>query len=252
MIKLSLVIIAFNEEKNLGKCLQAAAEVSDEIIIIDSNSTDRTQEIGLSYGAKVIQHPFENFVKQKNVAVDAATYDWILSIDADEVLSDELKHSILKIKENPEQDGYEMSRLTNYCGQWIRHCGWYPDVKLRVFNRLKARWTGHLIHEKIEMAPGSSIGRLNGDLLHYSYHSISDHIRQADKYSAISAQEMYEKKKKATVFKLLFSPAFKFFRDYFFKLGFLDGFYGFVICKISAHAAFLKYAHLKNLHKKHS
>ena len=252
MIKLSLVIIALNEEKNIEKCLQAAKSVADEIVVIDSLSTDRTAEIAASFGAKVFQQPFENFVKQKNIAIDAATNDWILSLDADEVLSEELCSSIQKAKENPLFDGYFMNRLTNYCGKWIHHCGWYPDAKLRLFNRQKARWTGHLIHEKMEMAAGSVSGKLEGDLLHYSYYSISDHIRQADKFSAISAQEMFEKGKKASGFKLVMSPVFKFLRDYLFRMGFLDGFYGYVICHISAHAAFLKYAQLRVLQKKSS
>ncbi len=249
MIKLSLVIIALNEEKNIAKCLEAASSVADEIIIIDSLSTDRTAETSESFGAKVIQHPFENFVKQKNIAIDAASNDWILSLDADEILSTELCLSIKTIKENPAFDGYFMNRLTNYCGKWVYHCGWYPDAKLRLFNRQKARWTGHLIHEKIEMSVESQTGKLKGDLLHYSYYSISDHIKQADKFSAISAQELFEKGRKATAFKLVMGPVFKFLRDYVLKMGFLDGFYGYVICRISAHAAFLKYAHLKNLQK---
>lgn len=243
---LSVVIITFNEEKNIARCIGSVKEVADEILVVDSFSADRTGEICRSMGARFVQHAWENYSSQKNFANSIAQYDHILSIDADEALSEQLKQSILKVRENWGHDGYEMNRLTNYCGKWIRHGSWYPDRKLRLFDRRKARWNGE-IHEILDLK--GSIGFMKGDLLHYSYYTLSDHIRQANHFTDLTAREAFSRGKRAGVPKLLISPCIKFIRDYIFLLGFLDGYHGFLVCRVSAWATFLKYAKLRQLQK---
>jgi glycosyltransferase involved in cell wall biosynthesis len=246
MPSLSAVIITFNEEKNIGRCITSVKEVADEVLVVDSFSTDRTGEICHSLGATFVQHSWAGYSGQKNFADSIAKHDYILSIDADEALSDELRKSILKIKDNLEYDGYEMNRLTNYCGTWIRHGSWYPDRKLRLFDRRKAGWSVE-IHEMLVL--DGRKGFLKGDLLHYSYYAVSDHIRQANLFTDLTAKEAYSRGKRAGILKILFSPCIKFIRDYIFLLGFLDGYHGFMVCRISAWATFLKYAKLRQLQK---
>jgi glycosyltransferase involved in cell wall biosynthesis len=254
MIKLSATIITLNEEKNIARCLESLQQVADEIVVLDSYSTDQTEEICKKYGTRFISHPFENYVAQKNEVAQQASHNFILSIDADEVLSEKLIHEILKIKKNPLADAYTFSRLNNFCGTWIKHAGWYPDKKLRIYDRTKGRWTGLKIHEKIEMDSGSLVKHVSGDLYHYTFHSITQHIETINKFSTIVAQERLEKGKKTSILRILFKPVFKFMQMYFVKLGFLDGFYGFVVCINSAHSTFLKEIKLKELlnHKKNA
>jgi len=249
MIQLSVVIITLNEEKNIARCLDSVKDLADEIVVIDSNSTDSTEAICNLYGARVIQHSFEGYVNQKNFAVGQAAYDHILSLDADEVLSDELHRSIKEVKQNFDADGYTMNRLTNYAGKWIRHSGWYPDVKLRLFDRRKGAWTGLLIHEKFELHGGGIVKHLKGDLVHYSFHSVEEHRKQSEKFTTLGAQADFEKGKKAPFYKIWGGPMVKFIKDYFINLGILDGKEGWTICTISAKATHDKYRKLKNLYK---
>ena len=250
MIQLSVVIITFNEERNIARCLDSIKEIADEIIIVDSYSTDKTIEICKSYGAKIIQHKFEGHIQQKNYALAKTSFSLALSLDADEVLSKELRTSIASVKSDWKYDGYEMNRMTNYCGAWIRHCGWYPDTKIRLFDKRKGKWTGVNPHDRYTLNEShASVGYLCGDILHYSYYSISDHIKQVDYFTEISALVLFEQKKKVSLARLLVSPVFRFIRDYVLKCGFLDGYYGFVVCMISSHAVFLKYAKLRELWK---
>ena len=250
MIQLSVVIITLNEEKNIARCLDSVKDIADDIVIVDSNSTDNTEAICKSYGARIIQHPFDGYVNQKNYAVSEAKFDYILSLDADEVLSKELLQSIKKIKQQFDADGYTMNRMTNYASKWIRHSGWYPDVKLRLFDRRKGEWTGLIIHEKFELHNSEKIKHLNGDLLHYSFHSVEDHRKQSEKFTTLGAQADFEKGKKALFYKIWGGPIAKFIKDYFVNGGFLDGKEGFIICWISAGATHTKYMKLKNLYKK--
>lgn len=247
--KLSAVIITFNEEKNIARCIESVREIADEILVVDSFSTDSTEKICRSLGVRFVQNPWPGYMEQKNYADSIAANDMILSVDADEALSGKLKESIRKAKAAWNSDGYEMNRLTSYCGHWIRHGSWYPDRKLRLFNRRKGRWAGGRIHEYVELEDGSRVSRLEGDLLHYSYETISDHVRQADHFTNITAEVAFSEGKKAGCFRILCGPVFKFLRDYFFRLGFLDGYYGFVVCQISANATFLKYIKLKRLNQ---
>ena len=246
-VKLSVVVITFNEEKNIARCLQSVQQVADEIVVVDSLSTDRTVKIAASLGARVVQHPFAGHIEQKNHAITCASYPHILSLDADEELGPELEASILKAKQNFTHDGYYMNRLSSYCGHWVRHGGWYPDRKLRLWDSRKGQWGGQNPHDKFMLQPGCRTARLRGDLLHYTYHSIEQHTRQIDLFSSIAATAAFEKGKKARLWKLLVKPPFKFLRDYVFKAGFLDGYYGFVIARSGAHVRFWTLAKLRDL-----
>ena len=250
MDKLSVVVITFNEEKNIGRCLESVKDVANEIVVVDSNSTDGTEKVCKSFDVRFIKHDFEGYIEQKNYALKQAKFKYVLSLDADEALSDKLKASILEVKSNISASGYTMNRLTNYVGTWVHHCGWYPDIKLRLFNRDKGEWGGNNPHDEFRFAQKTKIKHLKGDLLHYSYHSAEDHYKQVEHFTDIASRTYYEKGKRATVIKLVFSPAFKFIRDYFFRLGFLDGIVGFKICWISAGATRKKYVKLKKLHMK--
>ena len=249
-VKISAVIITFNEERNIGRCLDSLNEVADEVVVVDSFSTDRTKEICNSKGASFIQNPFEGHIEQKNYAMSRANHDYVLSLDADESLSEELKKSILSVKNNWNHNGYSFNRLTNYCGNWIRYCGWYPDRKLRLWDRRKGGWGGVNPHDKVIMDKESSISHLSGDLLHYSYYTIGQNISQINSFSDIAARAEYEKGKKANlVIDVLLNPPCTFIKKYFVKLGILDGYYGFVISIISAFGKFLKYAKLRELNR---
>ncbi len=253
MIKLSVVIITFNEEQNISRCLNSVADIADEIVVVDSFSTDKTKEICVSKNVKFIEHKFEGHIEQKNIALGRATYDFILSLDADEALSDQLKSSILQVKQNRTNDGYTFNRFTNYCGKWIRHSGWYPDVKLRLWDRRIGKWQGVNPHDKCVLKQGSKVKHLKGDLLHYSYYTIEEHILQANKFSSIAAGQLFKNNKRIPFIKVLVNPFSKFLRNYFLKAGFLDGYYGFIICTITACETFQKYAkawHLSRLSRK--
>jgi glycosyltransferase involved in cell wall biosynthesis len=249
MIPISVVIITFNEEKNIERCIRSVIGIADEIVVVDSLSTDRTREVCLRYPVKFIEQPFLGYVEQKNKALEFSSYPHILSLDADEEVSDTLKNSILKVKENWVQDGYYFNRLTNYCGKWIKHTDWYPDQKLRLFDKRKGQWTGINPHDIYTLQEGGHQAFLNGDLLHYSFPSIDHHLDIVKKFTTIGALESYKKGKKANVISLLFNPLWKFIKSYFIYRGFLDGYYGFVIAMISAHATFLKYVKIKELYK---
>jgi glycosyltransferase involved in cell wall biosynthesis len=249
VIKLS-VVIAFNEVKNIARCLDSVKDVADDVVVIDSFSKDKTKEICLAKGARVVEHTFEGHIQQKNWAITQAQHPHILSLDADEALDDELKKSILHAKQNWQHDGYYMNRLTNYCGHWVRHCGWYPDKKLRLWDSRKGEWRGTNPHDKYELFEGDkTTGYLTGNILHYSFYTIESHLKQIEYFTDISAKALFEKGRKPTFLKLYISPVAKFIESYLLKLGFLDGKYGFEICKNSAWATKLKYHKLRALYK---
>jgi glycosyltransferase involved in cell wall biosynthesis len=246
VLPLSVVIITFNEEANIGRCLQGLGDVADEVLVVDSFSTDRTVDICRAHGARVLQNAFAGYVEQKNFATAQARHDHVLQLDADEVLTGELRQSIRQARANWQHAAYSLARLTNYCGHWVRHGGWYPDRKLRLYDRRLGRWTGLLLHEKFEVDPGHTTGQLRGDALHYSYHSIAQHIAQLNKFTSITAQEQALRgNTRVGLFHLLLKPWWKFVHGYFFRLGFLDGFAGLSIATISALGVFLKFAKLK-------
>jgi glycosyltransferase involved in cell wall biosynthesis len=241
VIKLSVVIITYNEEKNIGRCLESVRGLADEIVVVDSHSTDRTRLICEEHGASIIVHDFEGNIQQKNFAISQATYPHQLSLDADEALSDILRNEIKKVKENWQYDGFRMNRMANYCGQWIRHSGWYPDTKLRLYNSTKGEWKGVNPHDKFEMIESSSIGFLKGDILHYTYYTEQEHRQRSDRYSTIAALDLIKRGKPVYFYKILINPFAKFIRNYLLHLGFLDGYYGFRICMIQTVETYQKY-----------
>lgn len=249
MTPLSAVIITFNEERNIGRCLESLRGVADEIVVIDSHSTDQTRNICEKFEVRFLQNPFEDYASQKNFGNRQAIHRHILSLDADEALSGTLRDSIIAWKKSGSSDAARMNRLTSFCGQWIRHGGWYPDTKIRVFDKTCARWAGEKVHEFLEVDPAARVALLSGDLLHYSFYSIRQHLDTINKYSELKAGIMFAKGKRAGTVKLLLSPPVRFLRDYFFKKGFRDGFYGFVIAANSSYSVFLKYIKLRSLHR---
>ncbi len=249
MIKLSVVIITFNEEKNIERCLLSVKGIADEIVVLDSFSEDKTQSICEKHGVKFFQHAFDGHIQQKNRAITYASNPHVLSLDADEALDETLIASVLEIKKNFSKDGYYMNRLTNYCGHWVKHCGWYPDTKLRLWDRSKGHWTGVNPHDKYELFAGDkNTGHLKGDILHYSYYSVEDHYKQVEYFTNIASKAYFENGKKAPLFKLIVNPVAKFIDHYLLKLGFLDGKAGYLISKISAYATYLKYKKIRNLY----
>ena len=244
---LSVVIITFNEENNIGRCIDSVKQVADEVIVLDSYSTDKTLEIATSKGAKIHQQIFAGYGEQKNDALKLATHDLVLTLDADEALDSILTTEILHEKKSPAYDGYSMNRCTNYCGRFIRHGSWYPDIKVRLFNKKIGKWSNSRIHEKIEMSPASKIKHLRGDILHYSFNSIAEHVAQNNTFSSISAQFMFDKGRRTNLFKLLLNPSWAFMLSYFIRLGFADGLYGFIIAVNISHLTFLKHAKLLTL-----
>lgn len=248
MSKISATIISFNEEQKIEDCLKSLLPIVDEIIVIDSHSTDATVEIARRYTGHVYRHPFSGYIEQKNYAISKASYDWILSLDCDERVSPELRESILAIKENLDQhDAYFMPRKTFYVYRWLNHV-WYPDRKIRLFHRCKAHWGGSSLHERVEV-DGNKIILLTGDILHYSFDSLSHHLQTVDKFSEISAREIINKNKKITLISPLGHAVSAFIRLYFLKRGFLDGFAGFVVSVLSFMHAFLKYSKAIIMHQ---
>lgn len=247
MIKLTVAIITYNEENNIGRCISSVLPIADEILVVDSFSTDKTEEIATALGARFIKNTFYGHIEQKNFALKLSANDYVLSLDADEALSPELLEQIKLIKNNFAKDGYRFNRLTNYNGYWVRHSGWYPDTKLRLVKKDKAQWGGENPHDILQMRANFEVGFLKGDLLHYSYDSIAAHVTQTDKFTTIAARAAFKQGKRSSVFKIITRPMFKFSRDYFFKRGFLDGRYGFIICCINSLYALLKYAKLHEL-----
>ena len=239
---ISVVIITYNEERNIERCISSVLNIADEIIVVDSYSEDNTIAIAQGLGAKVTQHPFEDYSTQKKFAIGQAKNDWILQLDADESLSPELEQSILAIKETDTHSAYTVNVLTNYCGKWIRYGGWYPNRKKRLLDRSKGAYDDGKVHEKwVFNQANATTAHLKGDLLHYSYHTIADHISKINRYSEISARVDVDNGKRCNIFKVYFAPKWFFVVQYIFALGFLDGYYGYILCRNSAFYVFLKY-----------
>ncbi len=249
MVKISAVIITLNEEKNIERCIRSVQSVADEILVVDSFSTDRTEQICKDLGARFIQHKFEGFRDQKNYAVAQATYDYILALDADEALSVELEKEVLAVKNSWEYDGYRFIRLNNYCGKWILYTDWYPEKRIRLFDRRKGYWGGANIHESVKMRHGARVQTLKGHLLHWRYQSYEEHIDEINRYSTISAHEYYKMGIQAGYSKIIFHTSWRFFHSYFIRKGFLSGFNGLLISYLLSKHCFVKYAKLRKLYK---
>ena len=249
-MKISVAIITLNEERNIADAI-ASVEWADEIVVVDSGSEDRTREIAESLGARVIVNQWPGFSDQKQFATDAASNDWILSLDADERVSVELRDELLTIaadKSTPA--GYRIPRLSYDMGRPIRHGGWYPDLQLRFFDRRMARWNGAVIHESLKMNNGAEPGRLKGELIHYSVRDTAEHERMiAERYAPLGARKMFEEGKRTSPAKAVFSSWLAFVRAFVLRLGFLDGFPGFCIAYFAAHHAMMKHLHLLELQK---
>lgn len=241
-MKISAVIITFNEEKNIAEAIRSV-EWADEVLVVDSESTDRTREIAESHGARVIVNKWPGFAVQKQLAVDKAMNEWIFSLDADERVSEALRTEISALRESSTgTDGYKIPRLSIYMGREIRHSGWYPDRQLRLFDRRRGRWKQVLVHESVEMTEGAKVGQLRGDILHYSVESAEHHHRMiGERYAPLAARQMFEKGRRTSPLKIVFAGWAAFIRTYLLKAGFLDGFPGFWIAYFAAHHAFMKH-----------
>jgi glycosyltransferase involved in cell wall biosynthesis len=242
-MKISATIIAYNEQKNIARAIESL-RCCDEVVVVDSGSTDMTPEIAERLGARVIDNPWEGYAKQKNVAAEAATHEWILSIDADESLSEALEGEIWQLKKNgPEHDAYEMPRLAQYLGRWILHSGWHPDRKIRLYKRDKGRWVGNYVHESVQV--DGRVGRLDANLLHYTCDSLSEHLETMNRYTTLAAEQLVAEKVDIGMRHLLLDPPWTFIRSYFFKRGYLDGIEGLAIGYMAATYNFVKYAKAK-------
>jgi len=249
MIKISAVIISFNEERNIERCLRSL-DWADEIVLVDSGSTDRTALIARNYTDRVIMHEWEGFVKQKIYATALASNDWVFSIDADEEVSADLKKEIQRIRQSiPSAAAYRMARKMFYLGRWIKHGSWYPDYKVRLFNRKEGYWIGLEVHEFWRTS--GRYENLSGDLLHYSYQNLTDHMQKINILTSQAAAEMQQKGKQAKLWNMLINPWAKFLKSYLIQLGFLDGFVGLVIALMGSYYVLLKYLKLWELRHAH-
>jgi glycosyltransferase involved in cell wall biosynthesis len=241
-MSISVSIICFNEEKKIRRCLESI-KWADEIVVLDSYSTDNTLEICREFTKKIHQHKFDGHIQQKNRAIDLCSNDWVFCIDSDEVVSEELRESILGIDiQKTEYKGYAVPRMVYYLGKWIKHGGWYPDHKIRFFNRKSGRWGGINPHDTVIVKGKTS--RLKGDLLHYSYENVRAHLDQVNKFTDIMAIEYGKIGEKPSIINLTLRPFVKFFKMYFLKLGFLDGKIGFIIAVIASFYVFMKFVKL--------
>lgn len=241
-MQISATIITFNEESNIKAACESVAW-ADEIVVVDSNSTDRTRELAERCGARVVTNAWPGFGAQKQFAVEQARYEWIFSLDADERVSDELRNSVHLLRNAKElADGYKIARRTYYQQRWIRGGGWYPDLQLRLFRRNKGRWKQRHIHESVTMEPGARVERLAGDLLHYTSHDAAHHHRMiGERYAPLAALQMFEDGRRTSVLGVASAGPAAFIRSLILKGGLRDGFAGFTIASFAAHHAFLKY-----------
>ncbi len=242
MPPLTAILIAYNEEENLPRALASLEGVADEIVLVDSGSTDRTAEIGQQFGARVFTKPFAGFAEQKNYAAEQAANDWLFSMDCDEALSPELRQSLLEWKRSePDRAGYEVSRFTKYLGRWIRHSGWYPDYIVRLYRRDRGQFFG-LLHENVRFT--GPPGRLVGELQHFTMNSVAEHAAKVDSFTTIAAQDYFQRGRKSWRIPMLLLPPWTFFQSLVLRLGLLDGYRGWLIAWMAARYVFLKYYRL--------
>jgi glycosyltransferase involved in cell wall biosynthesis len=239
-MKISAAIITLNEQRNIARAIESL-RCCDEIVVVDSGSSDRTCEIAANHGARVIEAAWRGYAGQKNFATEQCTHDWILSIDADEALSEALEGEIWQLKkQGPKADGYTMPRLAQYLGRWILHSGWYPDRKVRLFDRRKAKWVGDFVHESVRVQ--GTVADLEANLLHFTCDSLTEHLKSMDRYTTLAAEQLIALNRPVTWGKLLLDPPWTFFNTYVLKRGFLDGFEGLAIAYMAAIYNFLKFA----------
>jgi glycosyltransferase involved in cell wall biosynthesis len=244
-MKIAATIITLNEERNIARAIESL-RCCDQIVVLDSGSTDRTVELATRLGAIVVEDNWLGYAKQKNRVAEHAEHDWILSLDADEAVSEALEGEIWSVKKHgPLYDAYTMPRMAQYMGRWILHGGWYPDRKVRLYNRTKAKWVGEFVHETVKVE--GSVGHLDANLLHFTCESLSEHLRTLDRYTTLAAEELVYRKTKVGLGNLILDPAWTFLRSYFFQRGFLDGLEGLTIAHMAAIYTFLKYAKARNM-----
>ncbi|MSO22885.1 MAG: glycosyltransferase family 2 protein [Acidobacteria bacterium] len=248
-MKISATVITLNEQRHIRQCLESLQGIADEMIVLDSGSQDATLKIAAELGAKIFVHEWTNYAEQKNLASSLAEHEWILSLDADECLSSSLRQDILHAKENATQAvAFEFPRKAFYLGRWIEHSGWYPDHKVRLFLKNKARWEGRFVHESLLI--DGPIVRLSGDLLHYSCESISEHLRTLDRYTTLAAEDLWHRQKRSGWTELLGSAFAALVKTYWLKQGFRDGMQGFVIACFAGYYNFVKYAKVWELERR--
>lgn len=248
MKNLSVAIITYNEEHNIADCIRSCEDVADEILVLDSFSTDRTEKIARSFRkVRFEKHAFDGHVEQKNRALALCRHEWVLSIDADERLSPELAREIAALAAG-DRDGFRVPRLTFHMGRFIRHSGWYPQRRFRLFRKSKAVWQGENPHDTI-VVHGAG-GDLRGDLIHYSFRDLSQQIDTINKFSSIVAFTRFHQGRPFSWIRCLIKPVSKFLEIYLFKQGFRDGFPGFAIAAASAFSTFLKFAKIYELERK--
>ena len=244
-MKITATIITLNEERNVARAVESL-RCCDEILIVDSGSTDRTVELAEKLGVRVLEASWLGYAAQKNWAAEHATNEWILSLDADEALSEALEAEIWNLKKSgPEYDAYTMPRLARYLGRWIYHSGWYPDRKVRLYDRRKARWVGDFVHESVQV--DGRVGHLEGSILHFTCDSLSEHLRTLDRYTTLAAQEIVARKIKVSLWRLILDPAWAFVKSYIVERGFLDGPEGLTIAHMAAFYNFVKYSKARNM-----
>ncbi len=244
-MKITATIITLNEERNIARAIESL-RCCDQIVVLDSGSVDRTAELAANLGARVVEHTWHGYANQKNCAAEQAEHDWILSLDADEALSEALEGEIWNLKKHgPAYDAYTMPRMAQYMGRWILHGGWYPDRKVRLYNRTKAQWVGEFVHESVKV--DGRVGHLESNLLHFTCESLSEHLRTLDRYTTLAAEELVSRKTKIGLYNLIVDPAWTFVRSYFLQRGFLDGLEGLTIAHMAAIYTFLKYAKARNM-----
>ena len=244
-LKISATIITYNEERNIARVIESL-RCCDEILVLDSGSIDRTVEIAGHPGDRVVEASWHGYAAQKNIAAELAQNDWILSLDADESLSEALEAEIWQIKKSgPRYAGYTMPRLAQYLGRWILHGGWYPDRKVRLFDRRKARWVGEFVHESVIVE--GRVGHLQSNILHFTCSSLTEHVKSMDRYTTLAAQQIVSSGEKITLTHLLVDPPWTFFRTYVLRRGFLDGAEGLTIAYMAAFYNFMKYTKVRNM-----
>jgi glycosyltransferase involved in cell wall biosynthesis len=239
-MKITATIITLNEERNIARAIESL-RCADEILIVDSGSVDRTVELAENLGARVFEAGWRGYAGQKNWAAEQATHEWILSLDADEALSEALEAEIWSLKKSePQADAYTMPRMARYLGKWILHSGWYPDRKIRLYHRDKARWVGDFVHESVQVK--GRLGHFESNLLHFTCDSISEHLKTLDRYTTLAAQEIAARKLKVPTWRMICDPPWTFVKAYFLERGFLDGVEGLIIAYMAAFYTFLKYS----------
>jgi glycosyltransferase involved in cell wall biosynthesis len=249
-IQLSVVVMTYNEEKNLPRCLESVRSIADEMLVVDSFSKDRTAELAVELGAKVIQHPFANFRDQRRFCYENTQYNWVLALDADEWLSLDLAAEIAELKKYPQASAYILLRQNGIGGHWARYGDWKPEPKLRLFDRRQVQMGPSEAHDEIQVLPGQTIGHLKGAFFHLSNVDFTDRINSINRLSSLAAEQQFRQGKKTNGLKIGFKPAFRFFKAYVLQGGFLDGRLGWFLAKTSAQYVFLREMKLwEKLHK---